>query len=149
VRPYRAIVGRVQVVLAVSDLRRSLDFYEQAFDWPRNDRIDYSNYVELLPPDGGSVGLFENAGYSQLVGAESAPIPEGHVSPAYVYVRVADVESTVARVEHAGGRALSQLAPRSWGENAAWFADPDGNVIAVAQSSNSASTPGGSRESIQ
>jgi predicted enzyme related to lactoylglutathione lyase len=49
---------------------------------------------------------------------------------------VVDVESTVARVEHAGGRPLSQLAPRSWGENAAWFADPDGNVIAVAQSSS-------------
>jgi predicted enzyme related to lactoylglutathione lyase len=126
----------MQVVLAVSDLERSLDFYERAFDWPRNNRIDYANYVELLPPDGGSVGLIESDGYSQLVGAESAPIPEGQVAPAYVYVRVADVESTVARVEHAGGRPLSQLAPRSWGENAAWFADPDGNVIAVAQSSS-------------
>ena len=80
------------------------------------------------------VGLFESGGYEQLVGAESAPIPEGQVSPAYVYVRVEDVETAATRVEEAGGRLLSPLAPRSWGEDAAWFADPDGNVIAVAQS---------------
>jgi predicted enzyme related to lactoylglutathione lyase len=123
----------VQVVLAVSDLERSLDFYERAFDWPRNERIDYTNYVELLPPDGGAVGLFESDGYSQLVGADSAPIPGGQVAPAYVYVRVKDVEATATRLEEAGGRPLSPLAPRSWGEDAAWFADPDGNVIAVAQ----------------
>jgi predicted enzyme related to lactoylglutathione lyase len=123
----------VQVVLAVSDLRRSMDFYERAFDWPRNERIDYSNYIELLPPDGGAVGLFESDGYSQLVGAESAPIPEGRVAPAYVYVRVDDVEAVASRVEEAGGRPLSPLATRSWGEAAAWFADPDGNVIAVAE----------------
>jgi predicted enzyme related to lactoylglutathione lyase len=129
-----AILERVQVVLAVSDLPRSLDFYERAFDWPRNERIDYSNYVELLPPDGGSVGLFESGGYARLVGADSAPIPEGQVSPAYVYVRVDDVETAATRLEQAGGRPLSRLAPRSWGEEAAWFADPDGNVIAVAQS---------------
>jgi predicted enzyme related to lactoylglutathione lyase len=125
----------MQVVFAVSDLRRSVDFYERAFGWPRNERIDYTNYVELLPPDGGAVGLFETDGYSQLVGANSAPIPEDHVAPAYVYVRVDDVEAAAARVEGAGGRPLSRVASRSWGEDAAWFADPDGNVLAVAQSS--------------
>jgi predicted enzyme related to lactoylglutathione lyase len=123
----------VQVVLAVSDLSRSLDFYERAFDWPRNEQIDYTSYVELLPPDGGAVGLFESDGYAQLVGADSAPIPEGLVAPAYVYVRVADVETVASRVAAAGGRPLSALALRSWGESAAWFADPDGNVIAVAE----------------
>jgi predicted enzyme related to lactoylglutathione lyase len=131
----------VQVVLAVSDLRRSIDFYERAFDWPRNERIDYTNYVEFLSPDGGSVGLFESDGYSQLVGAESAPIPEGQVAPAYVYVRVDDVETVVTQVEQAGGRPLSPLAERSWGEAAAWFADPDGNVIAVAEAGDRVTAP--------
>jgi predicted enzyme related to lactoylglutathione lyase len=124
----------VQVVLAVGEIDRSVDFYERAFGWPRNERVDYGNYVEFLPPDGGSVGLFESDGYAQLVGASSAPIPEGRVAPAYVYIRVDDVAAAVDRVEAAGGRPLSPLASHSWGEDAAWFADPDGNVIAVAQS---------------
>jgi predicted enzyme related to lactoylglutathione lyase len=123
----------MQVIFAVTDLARSLDFYERAFGWPRNEWIDYTNYVELLPPTGGSLGLYERGGYAQLVGAEPVEIPEERVSAAYLYVRVDDVEDAVRRVERAGGRPLAELAPRPWGETAAWFADPDGNVVAVAQ----------------
>ena len=127
------MLARVQVIFAVADLARSLDFYERAFGWPRNERIDYANYVELVPPDGGTLGLFERDGFAGTVGAEPIEIANGRVAPAYVYIRVADVSATMAAVEAAGGRALSPLARQSWGEEAAWFADPDGNVVAVAQ----------------
>lgn len=127
------MLAAMQLIFAVSDLARSLDFYERAFGWPRNTMIDYSNYVELIPPDGGTLGLFQRDGFAGTVGAEPMEVPNGHVAPAYAYVRVDDVEATVASVEAAGGRPLSPLAHRSWGEAAAWFADPDGNVVAVAQ----------------
>ena len=122
----------MQVILAVTDLERSLAFYEAAFDWPRNVRIHYANYVELHPPDGGTLGLYERDGYAGTVGAEPLSIDNGKVAPAYVYVRVDDVEQAGARIEAAGGRPLSPLSPREWGETAGWFADPDANVIAVA-----------------
>jgi predicted enzyme related to lactoylglutathione lyase len=128
-----AILASVQVILAVSDLARSLDFYERSFGWPRNERIDYRNYIELLPEDGGSLGLFEREGFAGLVGAEPAKPEEGQVAPAYVYVRVHDLSASVDRLEAAGGKPLSPPADRSWGERAAWFADPDGNVVAVAE----------------
>jgi predicted enzyme related to lactoylglutathione lyase len=123
----------VQVIFAVNDLERSLDFYEHAFGWPRNDRIGFANYVELLPPDGGSVGLYEKRGFVAEVGADPVRVFGEQVAPAYLYVRVDDVRATIANVEEAGGRPLSALAARAWGEEAAWFADPDGNVVAVAQ----------------
>ena len=115
------------------DLERSLDFYDRAFGWPRNERIDFANYVELLPPDGGALGLYRREGYTGEVGCEPVDVADGDVSPAYVYVRVEDVETTVARLTEAGARPLSPLAGRAWGERAAWFADPDGHVVAVAQ----------------
>jgi catechol 2,3-dioxygenase-like lactoylglutathione lyase family enzyme len=128
----------MQVIFAVGDLARSLQFYEQAFGWPRNERIDYANYVELHPPDGGSLGLFEREGYAGLVGAPPVELGNGHVSPSYLYVRVPELDETVARLEAAGARLLSPAADRSWGERAAWFADPDGNVVAVAQRTTAA-----------
>jgi predicted enzyme related to lactoylglutathione lyase len=121
----------VQAIYAVRDLARSLRFYEQAFGWARNERIDYANYVELLPPDGGALGLYARDGFAGTVGAEPSEIPADRVPPAYVYVRVDDVDDAAARVEAAGGRPLSPPRVRSWGERAAWFADPDGNVVAV------------------
>jgi predicted enzyme related to lactoylglutathione lyase len=133
----------VQVIFAVADLTRSLAFYERAFDWPRNDRIDYANYVELHPPDGGTLGLFESDGYAETVGAVPVGVSDGQVAPAYAYVRVEDVERAVERIEAAGGRPLSPLRERSWGERAAWFADPDGNVIAVADPARGPEQPSG------
>jgi catechol 2,3-dioxygenase-like lactoylglutathione lyase family enzyme len=123
----------MQVIFAVSDLSRSLAFYERAFGWPRNKRIDFAEYVELKPPDGGTLGLFERESYAQLLGAPPMAAANGEIAPAYLYVRVPDVRATIAELEAAGGRPLSRLALRSWGEEAAWFADPDGNVVAVAQ----------------
>jgi catechol 2,3-dioxygenase-like lactoylglutathione lyase family enzyme len=93
----------VQVIFAVSNLADSLDFYERGLGWPRNERIDYTNYVELLAPDGGALGLFERAGFTETVGARPADLPEDRVAPAYLYARVDDVEATAARLEAAGG----------------------------------------------
>ena len=109
----------MQVIFAVSDVRQSAAFYEQAFGWPRNQRIDYSNYVEF-ELKGGTLGLYERSGYAEEVGAEPVLVPD-------------DAVAAAARLEAAGARPLSPLVDRSWGEQAAWFADPDGNVVAVAQ----------------
>ena len=122
----------MQVIFAVGDVARSVEFYERAFGWPRNDRIAYGNYVELHSP-GGTLGLFEGEAYAGMVGAEPAELGNGSVSPAYLYVRVDSLDETVARLTEAGARPLSPPADHSWGERAAWFADPDGNVVAVAQ----------------
>ncbi len=121
------------MIFAVHDVRRSREFYEHAFSWPLNPLVDFANYVEFLVPDGGALGLYERAGFASQVGAEPIESVDGLVSPAYVYVRVDDVDATIAGIEAAGARALSPLLERAWGERAAWFADPDGNVVAVAQ----------------
>jgi catechol 2,3-dioxygenase-like lactoylglutathione lyase family enzyme len=125
----------MHVIFAVHDVNRSVFFYQGVFGWPRNQQIDYREYVELHAPD-GTLGLCERDTYAQLT--QAAPItPEnGGVSPAYLYVRVPDVHETIARLDQAGARTLAPLAPRSWGEEAAWFADPDGNVVAVAQATS-------------
>jgi catechol 2,3-dioxygenase-like lactoylglutathione lyase family enzyme len=125
-------VGGVQVIFAVSDVQRSVAFYERALGWPRNPKISFTNYVEFLSPEGGSLGLYDRTGYAGEVGAEPAAL-NGHIAPAYLYVRVPDARKAVEAFEAAGGRPLSPLAERTWGERAGWFADPDGNVVAVAE----------------
>ena len=123
----------MQVVLAVGEIGRSVDFYERAFGRARADRL---RELRRVPAARRRLRRLVRVrwvrpGCRRELGAD----PGGRVAPAYVYVRVNDVAAAVARVEAAGGRPLSPLASHSWGEDAAWFADPDGNVIAVAQSS--------------
>ena len=122
----------MHVIFAVNDVTRSAAFYQDVFEWPRNERIDYREYVELCGPD-GTLGLCERDTYARLTGATPMTPENGDVSPAYLYVRVPDVRAAIAKLDEAGARPLAALAWRSWGDEAAWFADPDGNVVAVAQ----------------
>jgi catechol 2,3-dioxygenase-like lactoylglutathione lyase family enzyme len=122
----------MHVIFAVNDVTRSAAFYQGIFGWPRNERIDYREYVELCGPD-GTLGLCERDTYARLTGATPMRPESGDVSPAYLYVRVRDVREAIAKLDEAGARPLAPLASRSWDDKSAWFADPDGNVVAVAQ----------------
>ena len=124
----------MQVIFAVNDVTRSAAFYQGVFGWPRNELIDYREYVELHAP-GGTLGLCERDTYASLTQATPMTPENGDVSPAYLYVRVPDVREAIAKLDEAGARPLAPLGRRSWGDEAAWFADPDGNVVAVAQAS--------------
>lgn len=124
----------MQVILAVDDVNRSVDFYERVFGWPRNPKIDYSNYVELLEPGGGCLGLFERRAFERTARATTAK-PERQTATE-LYVRVDDVEPVMERLEALGARPLAPLMAKEWGEEAAYYADPDGNVVAVARRLN-------------
>ena len=50
-----------------------------------------------------------------------------------LYLEVEDARSYCARAEAAGATCVSQLADRDWGYRVAYYADPDGHVIAIAQ----------------
>jgi len=118
-------------ILAVADLAASVEFYTSAFAWTPS--VSTPVYVEFAFADNSGVSLYERAGYASNLGdAAIATAGEG-VGPAELYLYADDVELAVAGLQAAGARMLSPLQPRLWGDVAAYFADPDGHVIAVAQ----------------
>lgn len=121
----------MHLVLAVSDVQRSHDFYRDVFGWESH--LEWpGEYTELVVTDDDRLGLYRREGYAVTAGAEPADL-NGRVSPAYLYVRVDDLDGTIRRLQAAGARPLSGLSDRNWGDEAAYFADPDGNVVAVAR----------------
>ena len=121
----------MHVVLAVSDVDRAHAFYREVFGWESH--LEWSGeYTELVLSEDDRLGLYRRDGWAETAGAEPAEL-NGRVSPAYLYVRVDDLDETLARLRNAGARELSRRAERGWGDEAAYFADPDGNVVAVAR----------------
>jgi predicted enzyme related to lactoylglutathione lyase len=55
--------------------------------------------------------------------------PRGELAPIELYFHSGDLDAAIARLASAGARPLSPRAPRDWGDEAAYFADPDGNVL--------------------
>jgi predicted enzyme related to lactoylglutathione lyase len=121
----------MHLVLAVADVDRAYDFYREVFGWTSH--IEWpGEYTELVVSEEDRLGLYRRDGYAESAGAEPVEL-NGQVSTAYLYVRVDDLEEAIARLERAGARKLSPRSKRGWGEEAAYFADPDGNVVAVAR----------------
>jgi catechol 2,3-dioxygenase-like lactoylglutathione lyase family enzyme len=121
----------MHVVLAVSDVDRAYELYRGAFGWTSH--LEWpQEYVELVVTEDDRLGLYRRDGYAQSAGAEPVEL-NGRVSPAYLYVRVEDLDETIGRLREMGARPLSARAQRNWGDEAAYFADPDGNVLAVAR----------------
>lgn len=119
------------LVFAVQDVARARAFYDAAFGWEV--AVALPVFVEYRIGPGLGLGLYAREGYARNTGAMPCVTPPGAISAAEVYLRVDDLEAAVLRLERAGARVLSPISTRPWGDEAAYFADPDGNVVTVAR----------------
>ena len=124
-------VRHVLTILAVPDLAAARRFYERAFGWPT--AVDTAVYVELALPGGQRLGLYDREGFGRNTHQVPAVVATGQLAPVELYFMCEDVEDAMARLAAAGARPLSPLSTRAWGDDAAYFADPDGNVLVVAR----------------
>jgi predicted enzyme related to lactoylglutathione lyase len=119
------------ILLATSDLKRSVAFYEGVFGWPRV--VDAPVTVQFALPGGLCLGLYVESGFAANTGTTPSRPGPGTTSGTELYLHPENLEATLERMERAGGRLLSPLTPRGWGDEAAYFADPDGNVVVLAR----------------
>jgi catechol 2,3-dioxygenase-like lactoylglutathione lyase family enzyme len=117
------------VVLAVSDVQRSVGFYRRALGWDQV--VDTTVYAELVSPAGLRLGLYERTAFARNPGTAVPPAASG-TTATELYFLTADVDAAVQRLRAAGAELLSPRALRDWGDEAAYLADPDGNVVVVA-----------------
>ena len=121
----------VLIILAVRDLPRAVAFYQSVFGWPI--RVEAPVYVEMEMPGGQRVGLYDRQGFARNTGLPAACPPNEHTAATELYFHTEELPATAQRLAQAGARLLSPAALRPWGDEAAYFADPDGNVIVVAR----------------
>lgn len=133
-------------ILAADDLPRAVAFYEAAFGWPRT--VSVPVYSEFALPDGMRFGLYQREGFGRNTGQVPARVAPAEIAGTELYFYPDDVQEAVRCLLAAGARKLSDLAPRDWGDEAAYFADPDGNVITVARplAAGAEDTPASLRE---
>ena len=121
----------VLTVFAVSDVERMVRFYEQAFGWER--RADFPIYVELETHDGRGVAFYERHAFGQNTGNVPEALPAGALTGAELYLHCDDLEAAIGRLTSLGADVLRPRTLKPWGDEVAYFADPEGNVLAVAQ----------------
>jgi catechol 2,3-dioxygenase-like lactoylglutathione lyase family enzyme len=119
----------VLLILAVRDLARMRAFYQHVLGW--NQVVDAPVYVELQSTEGLRLGLYTETGFGRNIGV--VPEPSSVITRTELYLHCDELSEVIDRVVAIGAPTLSPLAPRDWGDEAAYFADPEGNVVVFAR----------------
>lgn len=122
---------QAEFILFVADQTRSRNFYrtvlamEPTLDVPGMTEFDLG---------GCKLGLMPEAGMARiLTPAMSHPGQANGIPRCEVYLLVKTAEEVVGRCRSASAMEVSPLLARGWGHRVAYFADPDGHVLAIAE----------------
>lgn len=107
-----------RVILPVAGIEAAAAFYAKVLALPGTRVSEGRHYFDC----GGTI----LACYDAVADGDPAPVPP---NPQYVYFAVDDVESTRRRVAEAGGRDVTAIETRPWGERSFYAHDPFGNPI--------------------
>jgi lactoylglutathione lyase len=116
-------------ILYVTDVARSERFYRDAFGfepefrWPTGGPAEYI-FLRLEP-----LGIGIGAANGENV--HGNPVVPGSGS-FELCLYVDDIEEACARLRTLGAKELRPPVAEPWGENRAYFADPDGNTLHIA-----------------
>ena len=122
---------KVEFILYVTDQQRSRDFYAAVLD--REPVLDVPGMTEF-DLGGCKLGLMPEDGIARIITPALAhPANASGVPRCELYLLLDDIASYIARAEASGLRIVDPAKDRDWGHRVAYFADPDGHVIAFAQ----------------
>ena len=119
----------VLVILAVRDVARMRAFYSTLLDWKAV--VDVPVYVELESSLGLRLGLYQEESFGRNTGLPASP-PSPSTTRTELYLHCEDLDAAMERAGRAGARPLAGRAQKPWGDEAAYFADPEGNVVVLA-----------------
>lgn len=117
-----------RVILFVADQQRAATFYAAVLG--ERASLDVPGMTEFPLPGGAILGLMPESGVSRLLPAVDPTPVNGNRSE--LYLTVSDPEAFVERALDAGGSLASAMAPRNWGDRAAYVRDLDGHLVVFA-----------------
>ncbi len=119
-------------IIYVNDQNRSRNFYKSVLNI--EPVLDVPGMTEFKINDYTKLGIMPEEGIVKILGNE-VPHPEtGNGIPrCEIYLYTASPQQYVERLVASGGKLISNLELRSWGEETAYGSDPDGHIIAFAK----------------
>lgn len=108
------------ITFYVSNLQKAAKFYEETLGLEK--KYEYSSYIGF-ECGGVEIGLVPKLKEGQKISS---------VSPSVDFL-VDDVEKVYKELKKKGVKFIKELHEEPWGGRQATFADPDGNILEIAQ----------------
>jgi predicted enzyme related to lactoylglutathione lyase len=121
-----------EFILYVADHARSSSFYRTLLD--RAPEVHVPGMTEFALGNGFKLGLMPERGIARII---SGPLPHPErgqgIPRCELYLLVENLPAALVLAERAGAVPVAPAEDRDWGHRVAYYADPDGHVIALAQ----------------
>lgn len=126
-----AHIQHVEIILYVSNPKRSSDFYQNLLR--KTPDLEVPGMTEFIISDTCKVGLMPNSGIAKIL-KDKMPSPDsGNGIPrCELYLLVEDIEQEYENAISIGAKLLRPIQDMDWGDRVCYFADPDGHIIAFA-----------------
>lgn len=119
------------IIFYVKDQNKSTEFYKAVLIMEPT--LFVPGMTEFKLSETTSLGLMPEKGIKSLLGDKlSDPEKSNGISRAELYLHVDDPFAYHTRSIGCGGKELSKMLPRTWGDYVAYSMDLDGNVLAFA-----------------
>lgn len=117
------------ITLGVSDLDRSVEFYEKGLGFPR---MESPPSVAFFTLNGTWLGLYGRQALAEDAGVEPAPSGFSGITLAHNLPSEAEVDDAMEEAVRAGARLVKQPQKVFWGGYSGYFADPDNYLWELA-----------------
>lgn len=122
---------RIHFILYVNDQLRSTSFYSTLLGLEPT--LNVPGMTEFELPGGSVLGLMPENGIAKIIsGRLPHPSTANGTPRCELYLVGTDLTAAYERAIQAGARLIDGTKDRDWGHRVAYFADPDGHVIALA-----------------
>ncbi len=128
-----AHIKLAEIILYVSDLQASTDFYQKIFRQAPDLNVPGMTEFELA--GGCKLGLMPNDGIAKIL-TDKTPHPNlrNGIPGCELYLYVDDIQFEYDNAIKSGAKLISPIEIRNWGDKACYFSDLDGHIIAFAVS---------------
>lgn len=120
-----------EIILYCNNQQKSCEFYSILLGLEPS--LNVPGMTEFSIADNIKLGLMPENGIAKILGNITPHPSTGNGIPrCELYISDDDIDFAFSRALKAGARIISKPEPRDWGDTVAYFADPDGNIIALS-----------------
>lgn len=117
------------ITLGVSDLQRSIQFYQDGLELPR---YDWDGDIAFFETAATWLALFPRDALAEDAGVPPQGSGFSGVTLAHIVRSRAAVDALMEQAVAAGARRVKSPEEKSWGGYSGYFADPDGCLWEIA-----------------
>ncbi|HEX8517072.1 MAG TPA: VOC family protein [Bacteroidia bacterium] len=122
----------IEFILYVKDQAKSTLFYTKLLG--NQPVLDVPGMTEFLLSDNVKLGLMPESGIVKILGRKTPEPATGSGIPrCELYLKISDIKKYRDNAVEAGALIISEIEAREWGDLVCYFADPDGHIIAFAE----------------